>query len=182
MALGRFKRSRVSLHRAYATGYKLTELKHKLKRIGIKHITVSLDNCNAGGIFVDRGLLLEKSELVLDRLGNAPVVDVITAVTAEEQAIEDMTTGHGVFTKVRCDLLSTGEIFKMYGDRDCITNTELFCAVRQAVMERAEARGKKMTPMHEKILSEHPEGAQCYGDMLFFRRDDTGSLVGEYKT
>ena len=108
------------------TGFKLTELKHKLKYIGIKHVNVEFDCCFAGGIFVDRGVPEESGQrLLLDRLINAPVVDATTAVTADEVAIEDSTTGHGLFTHVWCELLASGRIFEMH-DRPWVTSTELF--------------------------------------------------------
>ena len=45
-----------------------------------------------------------------------------------------------------------------------------------------QKRVELMTPMHEKILSEHPEGEQCYGEMLFFRPTEHALVVTEEGT
>ena len=164
-----FVRSSRHLGRSLRTGYKLTEIKNRLKYIGIKHITTHFDCCHAGGIFISRGVEATRSEPVLDRLGNAPVVEAITAVTKDEEAIEETSTRNGLFTFVLCDQLWSGKVFDEHSSQPFITGTQLFSTVQRVVVDRADARGAKMTPMREKVLSEHPEGYQCCGEMLFFR-------------
>ena len=150
-------------HREWATGFKLTELKDKLGRIGIRHILVHFDCCHAGGIFLDTRSV-SSTELVVERMCSAPVVQAVTAVTADEQAIEER--GNGLFTRTMCDKLTSGEAFQR--GQSYVTGTELFSAVSADVMQRAhEVRGK-MTPMHKNILARHG-GEQCAGEMLFFQ-------------
>ena len=149
--------------REYATGFKLTELKDKLERIGIKHILVHFDCCHAGGIFLDTRSVSSSNELVVERMCSAPVVQAVTAVTADEQAIEEH--GNGLFTRTICDKLASGEIFEKHG-RSHVTGAELLSAVCADVMQRAHQVRGKMTPMHKDILSRHG-GDQCAGQMLF---------------
>ena len=160
----RHKSQSFSRHREYATGYKLTELKDRLERIGIKHIIVHFDCCHAGGIFLDTRAL-HLPELVLERMANAPAVQAVTAVTADEEAIEER--GNGLFTRTICDQLAVGRVFDKY-ERSHVTGTELFSSVSELVMQRAHEVRRKMTPMQRSVLARHGD-AQCAGEMLFLR-------------
>ena len=149
--------------RSYATGYKLTELKDKLARIGIKHVLVHFDCCHAGGIFLDTRAAVP--HFVLDRCAKAPVVQGVTAVTADELAIE--LNGHGLLTHTICDQLESGAIFEMY-QQPYVTSDQLFSRIVTLVMEEAQKRRHTMTPMHKPILARHGD-EQCSGQMLFVR-------------
>ena len=150
-------------HRSYATGIKLTELKDKLGRIGIKHIVVHFDCCHAGGIFLDTRDTTR--QFVLERWGGAPIVQGVTAVTADETAIE--RNGNGLFTRTLCEQLEGGDIFEMHR-QEYVTGDQLFSRVTTLVMEEAQKQRHAMTPMHKPILAKHG-GEQCYGEMLFVR-------------
>ena len=95
----------------------------------------------------------------------APAVQAVTAVTADELAIE--RDGHGLFTRTLCDQLTSGDIFEKHA-RSFVTSTELFSSVREVVVQRAHQVRGKMTPMHRSVLARHGE-AQCTGEMLFSR-------------
>ena len=151
-------------NREFTTGYKLTELKSRLERIGIKHIIVHFDCCHAGGVFVPTHGRAP-AHFMIDRMGKTPVVQAVTAVTAAEAAIE--RGGHGLFTRTICDQLASGDVFERH-QRSFVTGTELFSSVCAAVMQEARSLGGTMTPMHKDIFTEHG-GELCTGEMLFVR-------------
>ena len=98
-------------------------------------------------------------------MANAPAVQAVTAVTADEEAIEER--GNGLFTRTICDQLAEGRIFDKY-ERAYVTGTELFGSVSELVMQRAHEVRRAMTPMHRGVLAQHGK-AQCAGEMLFLR-------------
>jgi hypothetical protein len=146
----------------YGTSYPLKELKSKLERIGLKHQVVHLDCCHAGGIF------LESRARPVDyraaSMATKPVVTAITAVTADETALE--TQGHGIFSKHLCEQVQEQYIFDRW-DRDYVTMSELFSATQELVTNQARESHHDMTPMHKDILSKHWK-EQCSGEMIFF--------------
>ena len=123
-----------------------------------------MDFCHAGGIFLGDSRA-GAAEVVLERMGKAPVVQAVTAVTADEEAFE--RNGNGLFTRTICDQLTSGDIFERH-ERSFVTGTELFGSVCAAVMQEARSLGGTMTPMHKDILAEHG-GELCTGEMLFVR-------------
>ena len=147
--------------REFATGFKLTNLRDFFERIGIRHDIAHLDFCHAGGIFLGDSRA-GAAEVVLERMGKAPVVQAVTAVTADEEAFE--RDGNGFFTRTLCDLLASGDIFEKHR-RAFVTGTELFSSVKELIVQQTRGR---MTPMHKTILARHGE-EQCYGEMLFVR-------------
>jgi len=163
--------------RPYETAYPLTEIKNKLKRIAIKHQVVHLDSCHAGGIFLDTRA--RDAPFVAARMAQQPSVSAITAVTADEEAIE--TNGHGLFTKTLCETLDNGHIFDTL-DKHFATMSEVFDMVRARVTNEAHERGgRSMTPMKRDVLGQHG-GEQCTGEMLFFdarERDGARGTAGD---
>ena len=151
----------MSPFREFATGFKLTNLRDFFERIGIRHDIAHLDFCHAGGIFLGDSRA-GAAEVVLERMGKAPVVQAVTAVTADEEAFE--RNGNGFFTRTLCDLLASGDIFEKHR-RAFVTGTELFSSVKELIVQQTRGR---MTPMHKTILARHGE-EQCYGEMLFVR-------------
>ena len=153
----------------YGTSYPLKELKNKLERIGLKHQVVHLDCCHAGGIF------LESRARPVDyraaSMATKPVVTAITAVTADETALE--TQGHGIFSKHLCEQVQEQYIFDRW-DRDYVTMSELFSATQELVTNQARESHHDMTPMHKDILSKHWK-EQCSGEMIFFRPASTAA-------
>jgi hypothetical protein len=149
---------------SYATSYPLKELKSKLERIGLKHQVVHLDCCHAGGIFADRRD--ETIDYDLINMAQRPSVSAITAVTKAEVSLE--TNGHGIFSKHLCDQVKEEYIFQRH-NRDYVTMTELFSAVRKQVSNMARNDFKQdMTPVHGNVLWQHLK-EQCCGQMLFFK-------------
>jgi len=149
---------------SYTTSYPLDELRKKLQRIGLRHQIVHLDCCHAGGIFTDNRD--EKIDYDLINMANRPSVSAITAVTKDEQSLE--TNGHGIFSKHLCDQVKDEYIFQRH-NRDYVTMTELFGAVRKQVSNMARNDFKQdMTPVHGKVLLQHLK-EQCCGEMLFFK-------------
>ena len=121
------------------------------------------DCCHAGGIFLDTRDTTR--QFVLERWGGAPIVQGVTAVTADETAIE--RNGNGLFTRTLCEQLEGGDIFEMHR-QEYVTGDQLFSRVTTLVMEEAQNQRHAMTPMHKPILAKHG-GEQCYGEMLFVR-------------
>ena len=81
--LGHLERSGADDH--FLTSYQLTELKTRLARIGLKHITVHLDCCHAGGIFLQSRS--RKTAYRVAKMATHPAVQAVTAVTADEEAL-----------------------------------------------------------------------------------------------
>ena len=90
-----------------------------------------------------------------------PVVQAITAVTRDEQALE--TNGNGIFTKHLCNEVENEWIFDKWG-QDVVTLSQLFNVTRNKVMEEAKNSNGKMTPMHKDVLNQHLK-QQCCGEM-----------------
>ena len=73
-----------------------------------------------------------------------------------------------IFSKHLCDQVKNEYIFQLY-NRDYVTMTELFGAVRKQVSNMAKNDFKQdMTPVHGKVLLQHLK-EQCCGQMLFFK-------------
>ena len=71
---------------AYMTSYPLAEIKTKVERIGVKHQLLHFDCCHAGGIFLTNRA--RKADYVITQHAQEPCVRAITAVTADQEAIE----------------------------------------------------------------------------------------------
>ena len=152
---------------SYMTSYPLNELKNKLQHIGVKHHCVHLDCCHAGGIFA----ATRSREIPFSAVQHAkmPVVQAITAVTRDEQALE--SDGNGLFTKFLCEEITESRVFERYG-ADVVTLSQVFNVARGKVTEKARESKGKMTPMHKDVLNEHLKET-CCGEMLFFRPGTT---------
>ena len=152
---------------SYMTSYPLNELKNKLQHIGVKHHCVHLDCCHAGGIFA----ATPSREIPFSAVQHAkmPVVQAITAVTRDEQALE--SDGNGLFTKFLCEEITESRVFERYG-ADVVTLSQVFNVARGKVTEKARESRGKMTPMHKDVLNEHLKET-CCGEMLFFRPGTT---------
>ncbi len=149
---------------AYSTSYPLSELKAKIQRIGIKHITLHFDCCHAGGIFLANRA--REVDFNAETMANKPSVSAITSVTADEEALE--RGGNGLFTKSVCKWLDPEKrfVFDRFNS-DYVTMTDLFRSVGEEVSTEARESGGQMTPMKKDIQQQHMD-EQCAGEMLFF--------------
>jgi hypothetical protein len=149
---------------AYSTSYPLSELKAKIQRIGIKHITLHFDCCHAGGIFLANRA--RQVDFVAETMANKPSVSAITSVTADEKALE--RGGNGLFTKSVCKWLDPEKrfVFDRF-DSDYVTMSQLFGSVVEEVTTEARESGGQMTPLKKDIQQQHMD-EQCAGEMLFF--------------
>eukprot|EP00947_MAST-08B_sp_MAST-8B-sp1_P006272 g6272.t1 len=157
-----------------STAYPLVEIKNRIKRIGIKHQLLHFDCCHAGGIF--SGLRAGGTKFQVETDANKPSVMGMTAVTADEEAMETAGPGgNGIFTKIICDTLAKGKICERNRTQFC-TISEVFEYARLEVSEQARDSGTRQTPMHMDILREHL-GEQCVGNMLFFSKHAAPAVV-----
>jgi len=78
------------------TGLPMTELAQIGRRLPVKHVLFALDNCFSG-YAKRRDIVISSTTSDLSALTREPVVQILTAGTEGQRAVED--GGHGIFTR-----------------------------------------------------------------------------------
>jgi hypothetical protein len=138
------------------TGLRMNKIKDFAEQIGASQQLWIFDCCHAGNVLLGgRG---DTTDFALSQ-ARRPVIQVMTAVTKDQKAIEK--EGNGVFSKVFCAKLEHME--KKYA-----TFSELETHVNPRVFEYS---GGKMAPQFGKMLWDH-YGKPCDGQFVFFNAND----------